>query len=193
MYTTAAEAAWSGASLMSVDLGLLFLRLVIGALIFAHGAQKLFGWWGGPGLSGTTSMFGGYLRLRPARFWALIGSGAEVVGGVLLVAGLFGPLGAAAVVAAMLMALTVHWPAFWSQNNGIEFPLTLLVAAVALGLAGPGAYSLDAALGIVLPAPLTLVAGLVGAAVGVGLALGTRAPAAAPVPVAVEAEPAIAR
>jgi putative oxidoreductase len=191
MYTMAAEAAWSGASLMSVDLGLLLLRLAVGALIFAHGAQKLFGWFGGPGLSGTTSMFGGYLRLRPARFWAVVGSGSEVVGGVLLVAGLLGPLGAAAVVAAMLMALTVHWPAFFAQNNGIEFPLTLLVAAMALGLAGPGAYSLDAALGIVLPAPLTLMTGLAGAAIGVGLALGTRAPAAAPV--AVEAEPAIVR
>ncbi|MFN8637525.1 MAG: DoxX family membrane protein [Chloroflexota bacterium] len=165
---------------MSLDLGLFLLRLVIGSLLFAHGAQKLFGWFGGPGLAGTVGMFGGYLRLRPARLWAILGGLSELGGGLLLAAGLFGPLGAAAVMAAMLMALTVHWPSFWAQDRGIEYPLTLLVVALALAVTGPGSLSLDAVLGLQLSEPLTLVVSLTGVLVGVGLALGTRAPADAP-------------
>jgi putative oxidoreductase len=163
---------------MFLDLGLLILRLVVGGIIFAHGAQKLFGWFGGPGLAAATGMFGGHLRLRPAGFWALLGSLTEVVGGLLLVLGLFNSLGSAAVVAAMLMAITVHWPKFWSNQGGYELALVFLVAALALGLTGAGAYSLDTALGLRLPEPATLLAALVGAVVGVGAALGTRAPVA---------------
>ena len=164
---------------MPTDLAVLILRLAIGAVIFGHGAQKLFGWWGGPGLAGATAMFGGHLRLRPAGFWALVGSLSEVAGGVLLMLGLLGPAGPVAVVAAMLMALTVHWPKFWSQEGGIEYPLVLLIAGLALGVAGPGAYSVDAALGWQLVTPATLVGGLVAAVVGVFVALVTRAPAPA--------------
>jgi putative oxidoreductase len=164
---------------MLVDLGLLILRVAVGALLFGHGAQKLFGWFGGPGLSGTTGMFGSHLRLRPAAFWAFVGSLTEVVGGLLMVAGLFAPLGSVAIVAAMLMALTVHWPRFWATDGGIEFPLLLLVAAIGIGLAGPGAFALDTVLGITLPAPITLAGGLVLAVIGVWIALATRAPAPA--------------
>src|SRR4051794_23130395 len=141
---------------MSPDLGLLVLRLVLGALLFGHGAQKLFGWFGGLGLATTTGFMGAHLRLRPAPFWALLGSLTEVGGGLLLAAGLLWPLGPVAVVAAMLMALTVHWPRFWAMDNGIEYPLVLLTAALALGLTGAGAYSLDQALNVRLPEPLTL-------------------------------------
>ncbi len=165
---------------MQLDLGLLLLRLVVGALLVGHGAQKLFGWFGGPGLAAATAMFGGHLRLRPASFWALVGSLSEIVGGVVLAAGLFWPLGSVAVFAAMLMAVTVHWPRFWAQDGGIEYPLVLLVAAIALGLTGPGSLALDSALGVQLPEPLTLIVGLILGALGVGLALVTRAPAAAP-------------
>jgi putative oxidoreductase len=167
---------------MIVDLGLLILRLALGAVLFGHGAQKLLGWFGGPGFAGTTGMFGSHLRLRPAPFWALVGSLTEVVGGLLLAAGLLAPFGSIAIVAAMLMALTVHWPRFWATEGGIEYPLVLLVAALAVGLTGPGVYSLDSVLGIQFPEPFTLLVGLLLALVGVGIALGTRAPS----PVATE-------
>ena len=172
---------------MLIDLGLLILRVAVGAILFGHGAQKLFGWFGGPGLTGATAMMGNHLRLRPAPFWAFVGSLTEVVGGLLLAAGLFGSLGSAAIVATMLMALTVHWPRFWAMNGGIEYPLLLLIAAIGLGLTGPGAYALDSLLGIHLPEPATLVGGLVLAVIGVAAALGSRTPAAAQEPVSAAA------
>lgn len=167
---------------MYLDLGLLVLRLVVGALLFGHGAQKLFGWFGGPGLAQATGFFGAHLRFRPAPFWALVGSLSEVGGGLLVAAGLLWPLGPVAIVAAMLMAITVHWPKFWAQDGGIELPLLLLSASLGIAVTGPGAYALDRALGLQLPEPLALIAGLVAAIVGVGLALATRAPVSEPVP-----------
>ena len=167
---------------MLLDLGLLILRLVVGGLLFAHGAQKLFGWFGGPGLAGATGMFGAHLRLRPASFWAFFGSLTEVGGGLLVVLGLLWPIGPVAIIAAMLMALTVHWPRFWAQGGGIEYPLVLLIAGLAVGLTGPGAYALDSVVNVQLPEPLSLVVGVIAAVLGVGVALATRAPAQAPVP-----------
>jgi putative oxidoreductase len=166
---------------MSPDLGLLILRVAFGGLLFAHGAQKLFGWFGGPGLSGTAGFFGAHLRLRPAPFWALVGSLSEVGGGLLVALGLLTPLGAAALVAAMLMALTVHWPRFWAQEGGIEYPLLILLGGVALAISGPGAYSVDALLGLALPEPITVIGSLLLAIGGVIVALATRAPAPASV------------
>jgi putative oxidoreductase len=162
--------------MVQLDLGLLILRVVVGALLVGHGAQKLFGWFGGPGLAAATGLFGGHLRLRPALFWAVAGSLTEIGGGLLLAFGLLWPLGPVAGVAAMLMALTVHWPRFWAQDGGIEYPLVLLFAALAFGLTGPGSYALDAALRLQLPEPISLIVGLVAAVIGVGVALGTRTP-----------------
>src|SRR3954470_20018255 len=152
---------------MSPDTGLLLLRLVFGGFLFAHGAQKLFGWFGGPGLTGTAGFFGAHLRLRPASFWALIGGLSETGGGLLVVLGLLTPLGAAALVAAMLMAVNVHWPRFFAQNGGYEYPLLILLSALAVDLTGPGAYSLDAQLGLALPEPMTVIVTLVLAVIGV--------------------------
>lgn len=167
--------------MVQLDLGLLVLRVVVGALLVGHGAQKLFGWFGGPGLAAATGMFGGHLRLRPARFWAVVGSLTEIGGGLMVAAGLLWPLGPVAVVAAMLMALTVHWPRFWAQDGGIEYPLVLLFAALAVGLTGPGSYALDSALSIQLPEPVSSIVGLVAAVLGVGVALVTRTPRHAPI------------
>jgi putative oxidoreductase len=182
MHTLIGQCSLAWRALVLVDLGLLIMRLTLGALLFAHGAQKLFGWFGGPGLAGATGMFGAHLRLRPAAFWAVLGSLTEVGGGLLVALGLGWPIGPVAVVATMLMALTVHWPRFWAQNGGIEYPLVLLLSGVGLGLVGPGGYALDAAIGLQLPAPYSLIVGLIAAVLGVWLALATRAPAPAPAP-----------
>jgi putative oxidoreductase len=162
---------------MAPDLGMLLLRLVLGGFLFAHGAQKLFGWWGGPGLAGTAGFFGAHLRLRPASFWAWIGALSEAGGGLLVALGLLTPFGTAALVAAMLMAVTVHWPSFWATERGIEYPLVILAGTLAVAVGGPGSYSLDALWGIALPEPTTQIATLVLAVLGVAVALGTRAPA----------------
>src|SRR5436309_15270838 len=93
-----------------MNTGLLLLRLVLGLLIAAHGAQKLFGWFGGHGLAAVAGMFES-LGFRPARFFAALASLAEVVSGLLVAAGLFGPIGPALMVAVMIVAaMSVHWP-----------------------------------------------------------------------------------
>jgi len=129
--------------------GLLVLRLIFGIVMAAHGAQKLFGWFGGYGLSGT----GGFLEsigFRPGRFFAFAAGASEFAGGLLIAAGLFGPVGPALVLATMIVAaITVHWKGgLFAQSNGIEVPLLYAAAAIALGLTGPGALSLDAVLRI---------------------------------------------
>ena len=94
---------------MNTDLGLLILRLIVGLLLAGHGAQKLFGWFGGNGLSGTAGWLES-LGLRPAPFWALIAGLSEVGGGILLALGLLTPLGSLGIMASMLMAtIKVHW------------------------------------------------------------------------------------
>lgn len=147
---------------MLIDTGLLVVRVIIGILFIGHGAQKLFGWFGGPGLVGTAGWLGS-IGLRPARFWALAGALSEFGGGLLFLLGLLNPLGALGISAAMLTAIiTVHWhKGFWNSNGGIEFPLVNLATALGVALIGPGAYSLDAALGFALPHPLTAVIGFV--------------------------------
>ena len=85
-----------------MTLGNLVLRLTVGLLMAAHGAQKLLGWFGGPGLTATVGGFGGMLGLRPARLWVTVLTVAEVVGGLLMAIGLLGPVGPLAVAGAML-------------------------------------------------------------------------------------------
>jgi putative oxidoreductase len=132
-----------------MDAGLMIARLVFGLLMAAHGTQKLFGWFGGYGLTAVSGYFES-LGFRPGRLFALAASLTEVVGGVLVAAGLLGPIGPALVLSVMIVAaLTVHAPhGLFAANNGIEVPLLYAAAAVALGLTGPGTYSLDTALGL---------------------------------------------
>ena len=166
---------------MSIAIGLLILRLVVGLTLAGHGAQKLFGWWGGSGMKGWTQGVT-KLRIRPARPWAWVAALSEFGGGLFLALGLLSPLGSLAISGAMLVAVaTVHLPkGFWNGKGGYEFNLTLIAAAVALALTGPGTYSIDQALGIHLPEPVTLVVGTIALIAAVGATLGTRAPQPAP-------------
>ena len=124
--------------------GILLLRLVLGLIFFGHGAQKLFGWWGGPGLKGTAGFFGA-LRFRAPLAMALTASLAEAGGGVLVALGLLTPFAALALVVVMLNAIgTVHFRnGFWNGNGGYEFNLLVLASAAALGATGGGRFSLD--------------------------------------------------
>ncbi|GCE30710.1 hypothetical protein KDA_61940 [Dictyobacter alpinus] len=140
---------------MSLSIGLLILRVVIGAILMGHGSQKLFGWFGGHGFTGTT----GWLKSQgfaPAWFWALLGALGEFAGGLLLVLGFLTPLGAIAVFASMLMAvIRFHWAnGFWSTQGGYEYPFVLMIIGLVIGLMGPGAYSIDALAHIVVPSLL---------------------------------------
>jgi len=126
---------------------MLLLRLVIGGLFMAHGAQKLFGWFGGHGPEGTAGMLHSQ-GFRPAKPHAYLAGVTELGGGLLLATGLFSPLGAAAVVGMMVNAIfVVHVRnGFFNQDGGIEFPLVLAAGSLAVAFAGAGRFSLDAAL-----------------------------------------------
>lgn len=168
---------------MASDWGLLFVRVVVGFFLFGHGTMKLFGWFGGSGLRATIDAMGTRMRLRPVAVWAVLAVLTEVGGGLLFALGLLGPLGALGISAAMLIAIILaHWGKLWASNRGMELPLTYLAVAVAVGLIGPGAYSLDAALGIALPEPLSFEVGAVLVLIGTAVAIVSRAPRPSPVP-----------
>ena len=127
--------------------GLLLARLILGVLMVAHGGQKLFGWLGGYGLAGTAGFFE-QLGFRPGRLFVVTASLSEVVSGVLIALGLFGPVGPALLLSVMIVAaISVHWKnGVFATANGIELPLLYAAGAVALGFTGPGPFSLDAVL-----------------------------------------------
>ena len=128
--------------------GLFALRAVVGALFAGHGAQKLFGAFGGGGPEGTGQFFE-MLGLRPGQQMARAAGAAELGGGVLLAAGLATPLAASALTGVMSTALwTTHKDnGPWITENGYEFTLTNIALLFALTDAGPGKVSLDHALG----------------------------------------------
>jgi putative oxidoreductase len=140
---------------ISLGLGLLILRLVAGLTIAAHGAQKLFGWFGGAGFTKTAQ---GLQKqgFNPAWFWTSLVILGEFGGGLSVAFGFLTPLGAAGIFSTMLMAIfKSHWKnGFWNSKRGLEFPLALLAMGLAIGLIGPGSYSLDALFGIALPETL---------------------------------------
>jgi putative oxidoreductase len=162
--------------------GLLVIRLAVGLTVGAHGAQKLFGWWGGPGMIGWTGVMK-KMRVRPPGAWAWISALAELGGGLLLALGLLTPLGAAAIAGSMLVAIAlVHWPnGFWNSKRGYEYNVVILGAVVGVALTGPGAYALDSALRLNAPEPATVVVLAVITLIGFAAALASRKPAA-PVP-----------
>jgi putative oxidoreductase len=143
------------------DLAPLIVRLAQGSLMAGHGAQKLFGSFGGPGLEGTSG-FMEMLGMRPGRPWAYLAGLSEFGGGVLTALGLLNPLGPLGVIGAMAMATRkAHWgKPVWVTEGGAELPLLNIAVSTALMIREPDRYSLDRVLGIRLPAwvgPLGLV------------------------------------
>lgn len=149
------------------DLGLLAVRLAAGLLMAGHGAQKLFGWWHGPDFDFIVNGFAqaGY---TPGRFFALLASSSEVMGGLFLALGFLTPLGCAAIIGVMFNAIVaVHWHSgVWAANGGYELALLFGVIAVTVGFTGPGQLSLDRgwrwAAGGVRPGLVSLGLGLAG-------------------------------
>ncbi|MEN9419926.1 MAG: putative oxidoreductase MhqP [Pseudomonadota bacterium] len=135
--------------LMSTDDGTaaLALRVPVGIIFAAHGAQKLFGWFGGYGLDGTGQFFGS-IGLNPGYLMALLAGLAEFVGGLALVAGVLVRPAAAALAFTMLVAIfAVHFSkGFFMSSGGYEYALALFAASVALLLSGGGRLSVDRAL-----------------------------------------------
>jgi putative oxidoreductase len=136
-------------NLVDASTGLLIARLVLGTLIAAHGSQKLFGWFGGYGLTGTGGFFE-QIGFHPGRTFAAAAAVGEIVAGILIVLGFLGPIGPALMLSVMIVAaVSVHWKGgLFAGTNGIEVPLLYATGAVTLALTGPGLYSLDAALGL---------------------------------------------
>lgn len=157
---------------MVLNLSLLILRVVIGLVLMGHGSQKLFGWFGGHGLTATTNFLKS-AGFKPAGFWALLGGLGEFGGGLLLVLGLLSPLGALGVFASMLMAAVKFHGSkgFWAAKGGYEYPLLLAILGIVLGLMGPGSYSLDTLFGIALPTVPLFLLGAIAAIIvdGVGI------------------------
>src|SRR5215207_4461039 len=139
----------------------MIVRVVQGSLMAGHGAQKLFGSFGGPGLEGTSG-FMEMLGMRPGRPWAYLAGISEFGGGVLTALGLLNPLGPLGVIASMSMATRkAHWgKPIWVTEGGAELPLLNIAVSTALMIREPDRYSLDRILGIRLPIwvrPLGLV------------------------------------
>jgi putative oxidoreductase len=158
-----------------MDAGLFILRAAVGVIFMAHGAQKLFGWFGGHGLQGTAGWLES-MNLRPGKVFAGINGIVEFGAGALLLLGFLTPLAAAAVVGVMLVATAlVHWPkGFFSTNGGFEFNLALAAGALALVFTGPGSFALDSVLDLDLAG---VSWGLAAFAIGIlsaGLVLGVR-------------------
>lgn len=132
------------------DAGLLLLRLAVGLTMAAHGSQKLFGWFGGGGLTGTGKFFAskGY----PAgEVMAAVAGVTETFGGLALAAGLLTPLAGAALVGTLLNALAVKGIGAFFAPKGVEYELILLAAAAALTLTGPGRYAADRLVPVLRP------------------------------------------
>ena len=129
---------------MAIDIGLLLLRLVVGLSFMAHGAQKLFGWFGGYGPKGT----GGWMEsvgIKPGVMIAVLSGLMELVGGLLFAAGFHGARRALITLTMLGAIVKVHGRnGYWSTANGYEYNLLLIAVAVALALTSAGAYSLDA-------------------------------------------------
>ena len=147
------------------EFGFLILRLTMGGLLAGHGAQKLFGWFDGPGLKGTAGWLES-MGFKPGMPWATAAAASEFGGGTLTALGLFHPLGPLATMGAMAMAtFKAHWDKpIWASQGGAELPVLNLSIALTLMLTGPGRFSLDRLFGIRLPRTLVAAVAIAEAA-----------------------------
>jgi putative oxidoreductase len=163
---------------MSLDVGLLILRVLFGGAIAAHGVQKLFGWFGGFGLKGTGGFFE-QLGFKPGTAFAGAAGLSEFGGGLLLLLGLFTPVGAAAVLATMLVAaISVHIKnGFFAMTNGAEVPFLYAAAALGIAFTGSGTISLDALFGFAwFSQPAIVLSVLIVSILGTVVSLALRQP-----------------
>jgi putative oxidoreductase len=155
---------------MGTNIGRLLLRVTVGSIFVEHGTQKLFGWFGGHGPSGTGQFFES-IGLRPGRRNAITAGVAEAGGGTLLALGFATPAAAAAVGSVMVTALrTAIWPDGIKVGTG-GYEVLLLANAVAITDIGPGPFSLDALLGWERRGTRWAAAALGGALAGSALAI----------------------
>ena len=158
-----------------MNTALLILRLVVGFAMAAHGSQKVFGWFGGPGISG----FSGFLEsigFRHGAWFALAAGLSELLSGLLMATGFGGPIGPSLMVSVMLVAIaTVHLGhGFFTATNGIELPMLYLTGALAVAFAGAGEFSLDHVFGFDAAFPqsattIALAISVLGALANLGL------------------------
>ncbi|MFH1878130.1 MAG: DoxX family protein [Candidatus Omnitrophota bacterium] len=126
-----------------VDWGLLILRIGVGLIMAAHGAQKLFGIWGGPGIEGFAQMMKS-MNFDPPVLWAWIAGIAEFGGGILLALGILPRISAASIAVTMFVAaFFVHGKAgLFASNGGFEYPLMILLVSLSIVISGGGKLSL---------------------------------------------------
>jgi putative oxidoreductase len=154
------------------DYGTLVARATVGLAFAAHGTQKAFGWFDGPGPAGSAGIMEG-LGFKPGERYAALSSYTEIAAGSLIALGLGGPIGPAALLGVMLVATqAVHAKnGFFAQKGGVELGVLYGAAAVAFAMGGYGRVSIDAVLGIDEPfddgaiAVVALAGGLLGGAI----------------------------
>jgi putative oxidoreductase len=122
------------------------LRLALGVIFVAHGAQKVFGSFNGPGWAKWTTFPAPFPFMRPAWVWMSAAALSELIGGALILIGLLTRVGAFLLFCIMLSAIVgVHWPKFFNPG-GLEYPLSLLAISLALMISGGGMASVDRSL-----------------------------------------------
>src|SRR6266850_4692963 len=122
------------------------LRLALAAMFIAHGSQKVFGSFGGPGLARFTSSAAPFPFMRPSWLWMGAAAFAELIGGGLLLLGLLTRIGAFFIACVMLVAIGAHWHGGFFAPTGYEYPLALLAMCLGLLISGGGMLSIDRSL-----------------------------------------------
>ncbi len=132
----------SGCYWFRPDWGLTIVRLTLAVIFLAHGSQKVFGWFGGSGLQGFATWLAGY---GVPSWLAYVAAFAELLGGLFFLMGCSAIFGALLTIPVMIGAVTlIHWQhGFFSQNEGFEYPLSLIFFSLAILVGGPGCCTLN--------------------------------------------------